>query len=144
MSGHDFISRAELLGNLKATMRENGLDPENEAHWKVPIWDARMFDVLMDLTPDADVVPMDYHERCMQLEIQKRIDAEKTAREIKENYEPVKRGRWIPDERSMIIAARSNGRTCVILMCSECKTSGSPMWKRCPVCEAKMYASKEE
>lgn len=27
--------------------------------------------------------------------------------------------------------------------CSECKTLGSPQWKRCPVCEAKMYGGKE-
>ena len=37
---------------------------------------------------------------------------------------PVVRGRWIPD-----------GNT---VCCSECKTLGSPQWKRCPVCEAKM------
>lgn len=27
--------------------------------------------------------------------------------------------------------------------CSECKTLGSPHWKRCPVCEAKMDGGKE-
>lgn len=27
--------------------------------------------------------------------------------------------------------------------CSECKTLGSPHWKRCPVCEAKMSGGKE-
>lgn len=27
--------------------------------------------------------------------------------------------------------------------CSECKTIGSPHWKRCPVCEAKMDGGKE-
>lgn len=29
-----------------------------------------------------------------------------------------------------------------ICECSECKTLGSPMWKRCPVCEAKMDGGK--
>lgn len=27
--------------------------------------------------------------------------------------------------------------------CSQCKTLGSPHWKRCPVCEAKMIGGKE-
>lgn len=42
--------------------------------------------------------------------------------------EPVKHGRWIPQ----IIAGEKTW------YCSECKTIGSPVWKRCPVCEAKM------
>ena len=37
---------------------------------------------------------------------------------------PVVRGRWIPD-----------GNT---VCCSECKTLGSPQWKGCPVCLARM------
>ena len=44
------------------------------------------------------------------------------------DVEPVKRGRWLPQ----IL----NGTR--IWDCSECKTIGSPQWKRCPVCEAKM------
>ena len=44
------------------------------------------------------------------------------------DVEPVKRGRWLPQ----IL----NGTQ--IWDCSECKTIGSPAWKRCPVCEAKM------
>lgn len=28
--------------------------------------------------------------------------------------------------------------------CSGCKTMGSPQWKRCPVCEAKMDGEKNE
>lgn len=50
----------------------------------------------------------------------------------KANYEEVKRGRWI---------VHHNGRgVCVThwAECSECHTDGSPQWKRCPVCEAKM------
>ena len=45
-----------------------------------------------------------------------------------DDVEPVKRGRWLPQ----IL----NGTR--IWDCSECKTIGSPEWKRCPVCEAKM------
>ena len=37
---------------------------------------------------------------------------------------PVVHGRWIPD-----------GNT---VCCSECKTLGSPQWKGCPVCLARM------
>ena len=44
------------------------------------------------------------------------------------DVEPVRRGRWLPQ----IL----NGTR--IWDCSECKTIGSPQWKRCPVCEAKM------
>ena len=44
------------------------------------------------------------------------------------DVEPVKRGRWLPQ----IL----NGTR--IWDCSECKTIGSPEWKRCPACEAKM------
>ncbi len=28
--------------------------------------------------------------------------------------------------------------------CSECRTLGSPAWKRCPVCEAKMDGERKE
>ena len=44
-----------------------------------------------------------------------------------------KHGRWI-------IRKTGKGRSAIIWVeCSECLTSGgSPEWKRCPVCEAKM------
>ena len=47
------------------------------------------------------------------------------------DVEPLKRGRWLPQ---IVLGTR-------VWDCSECKTIGSPTWKRCPVCEAKM---KEE
>ena len=47
---------------------------------------------------------------------------------IIDDVEPVKRGRWLPQ---IVLGAR-------VWECSECKTIGSPTWKRCPVCEAKM------
>ena len=47
------------------------------------------------------------------------------------DVEPVKHGRWLPQ---ILLGTR-------VWDCSECKTIGSPAWKRCPVCEAKM---KEE
>ena len=50
------------------------------------------------------------------------------------DVEPVKRGRWL----TQIL----NGTR--IWDCSECKTIGSPQWKRCPVCEAKMDEEEKE
>ena len=49
------------------------------------------------------------------------------------DVEPVKRGRWLPQ---ILLGTR-------VWDCSECKTIGSPMWKRCPVCEAKMNGGDE-
>ena len=44
------------------------------------------------------------------------------------DVEPVKRGRWV---HKIMLGEQT-------WFCSECKTIGSPQWKRCPVCEAKM------
>lgn len=44
------------------------------------------------------------------------------------DVETVKHGRWLPQ---ILLGTR-------VWDCSECKTIGSPQWKRCPVCEAKM------
>ena len=43
-------------------------------------------------------------------------------------YAPVVRGRWIKHNRGPVS----------FVECSECHTIGSPFWKCCPVCEAKM------
>lgn len=44
-------------------------------------------------------------------------------------YDPIpKHWRWLPQ---ILLGER-------VWDCSECKTIGSPLWKRCPVCEAKM------
>ena len=44
------------------------------------------------------------------------------------DVEPVKRGRWV---HKILLGEQT-------WFCSECKTIGSPAWKRCPVCETKM------
>lgn len=44
------------------------------------------------------------------------------------DVETVKRGRWV---HKIMLGEQA-------WFCSECKTFGSPEWKRCPVCEAKM------
>ena len=40
----------------------------------------------------------------------------------------VRHGRWV---HKILLGEQT-------WFCSECKTIGSPQWKRCPVCEAKM------
>ena len=50
------------------------------------------------------------------------------------DVEEVKHGRWIEQTIS------GEATWC----CSECKTLGSPHWKRCPVCEAKMIGGQNE
>ena len=44
------------------------------------------------------------------------------------DVEPLKRGSWV---HKILLGEQT-------WFCSECKTIGSPTWKRCPVCEAKM------
>lgn len=44
------------------------------------------------------------------------------------DVDPVRHGRWVQQPL--------NGTH--IWRCSKCETLGSPQWKRCPVCEAKM------
>ena len=43
------------------------------------------------------------------------------------------RGRWMPQ---IVLGQKA-------WECSECRTLGSPYWKRCPVCEAKMEVKNE-
>ena len=63
---------------------------------------------------------------------EKSIDADVVISDIKgmkaADVEPVRHGRWLPQ---IALGTR-------VWVCSECKTIGSPAWKRCPVCEAKM------
>ena len=48
------------------------------------------------------------------------------------DVEEVRHGQWLPQIVSGVKAWD----------CSECKTLGSPHWKRCPICEAKMDGGK--
>lgn len=45
----------------------------------------------------------------------------------KEDYEKVRHGEWLPQ--------RLLGED--VWDCSECKTLGSPLWERCPICGSK-------
>lgn len=57
-------------------------------------------------------------------EVDRLVDALPTPADV----EVVKHGRWLPQ---VLLGQR-------VWDCSECKTLGSPFWKRCPICEAKM------
>lgn len=46
----------------------------------------------------------------------------------------VRRGEWVPQR---LLGAD-------VVVCSECKTLGSPQWKWCPVCGADMRGEKNE
>ena len=54
------------------------------------------------------------------------IDTVKNAKAVDSDND--KHGRWLPQ---IVFGQR-------VWSCSECATLGSPQWKRCPVCEAKM------
>ena len=84
--------------------------------------------------PAVDAVPMDFHERCLGLEVRRRFNAEETARRCIESYEPVRHGRWIYDINNLY-------------GCSECMTRESMshrnMKNYCPNCGAKMDLEEE-
>lgn len=68
----------------------------------------------------------------------------KTAKEQNEllvqplEIEEVVHGRWVMKETMIRSPFAKN------YYCSECQTEGSPQWKRCPVCEAKMDGGSYE
>lgn len=119
---NDLISRSALIENYGRFLARASIDP---------IIRAFMTSVMctVDNAPAVDVVPMDFHERCMELEVKKRIAAEKTARQCIENYEPVRHGKWDAEyEYEDFIRA----------FCSVCGEESKYMYKFCPNCGAKM------
>lgn len=56
-----------------------------------------------------------------------------TAKRLQELDQPQKTGHWI------VHTSKDN----IWAECSECLTCGSPQWKVCPVCEAKMVNDNE-
>jgi hypothetical protein len=76
---------------------------------------------------DADAFKMEDFRHC--LDCDSIIQVIKYAPTIE--AEPVKHGRWLQPKSGECF-------------CSECKTLGSPQWKRCPVCEAKMDGGEND
>ena len=62
------------------------------------------------------------------------VDAKQIANAPTIDAVEVRHGRWVQQPL--------NGTH--IWRCSKCKTIGSPQWKRCPVCEAKMDEEEKE
>ena len=80
-----------------------------------------------------EVMKMSEHDIVDELD--REIDDEEALYDAIErlDVEVVKHGRWIEQTIS------GEQTWC----CSACKTLGSPHWKRCPVCEAKMCGGKD-
>ena len=70
----------------------------------------------------ADVVPMGFHERCLQEEIKKRLALER------------KHGKW----RTALLDHESFGVRPKVLYCSECKQAIAFPTNFCPNCGASM------
>lgn len=91
--------------------------------------------------PAVAAVPLEYHDKCMEAAIKKRILTEQTNRQIIENYAPVVHGEWIKRKKYDMESR---------LYCSSCKqeydyidgiyylVSGSELPFYCPNCGAKM------
>ena len=90
--------------------------------------------------PAVDAVPMDFHERCLELEVKKRIAAEKTARQCIENYEPVRHGRWVLE----IYSYSTPKCSCCGWKMPYSEDSTLDARNYCPNCGAKMDAEVEE
>lgn len=74
--------------------------------------------------PAVDVVPIDFHERCLLLEVQKRHAAEANQRH----------GRWVSNEIPESMLSK----------CSECGiTYGAYSFNYCPNCGAKMGGKED-
>lgn len=94
---------------------------------------------LIYVTPTIDVVPMDFFEKCLDEEIKKRIQTERTNRQILENYVPIRHGRWVKLKGVMV--PENAGR----YTCSECgsyalsdRIGREKLSPYCPYCGAIM------
>lgn len=126
---NDLISRSTLDGMKLFVAPEEKPDKETIG------WN-RAIDYVIKTAPAADAVPMDFHERCLGLEVRRRFNAEETARRCIENYEPVRHGRWI--NKMKIYPGMTDYR----FDCSECEHifwhGGVETFKYCPWCGARM------
>lgn len=91
--------------------------------FKILKWDASC-SIVEDM-PTADVVPMDFHNKVLEVEIKKQ-----------ENLVNVVHGRWIEDRLCTI-----NGGTYGVRRCSVCEDYYQDVgygWNYCPNCGARM------
>lgn len=59
------------------------------------------------------------------------------------DVEEVRHGEWVVCCDEPHLTPTSAGASRFYFICSECKNEGSPKWKRCPICEAKMDKERE-
>lgn len=94
----------------------------------------------LDEQPSIDVVPMDYFERCLQLEVRKRINTEKTNRQILENYVPIVHGKWVNKPYLTVWYGPGEPPEWV---CTGCGERALNTYDYCPNCGARMDADTE-
>lgn len=114
----DLIEREKLLDSL----------PKNDT---VLSLDVRK--IVLD-APAVAVVPLEYHDKCMEAEIEKRIRTEKT------NRKRTGHGRW-KDTKQNIYGAIS-GQCSICGLYSHSWSRNNP-YKYCPNCGAKMDREEE-
>ena len=139
----------ELLdkaGTVDAVPIANGLDSSDLIRRKDVLWITKETGALETQSrvrelPAVAAVPLEYHDKCMEAAIKKRILTEQTNRQIIENYAPVVHGEWIKRKKYDMESR---------LYCSSCKqeydyidgiyylVSGSELPFYCPNCGAKM------
>lgn len=110
----EYIERNALIASFNKIAEGIGLDCP---------WDITAIETIIESAPAAPVVSEEVFE-------QMRSEALMRHQQAVEAEEADKYGYWIP---------RHSGEW---VDCSECGTMGSPHWKRCPVCEAKILPAR--
>ena len=77
---------------------EEKADMTVKSEYKVAFLNAN---AIVNAMPTLDVVPMDAHKKRLEAEMKKRVLAEKTNRQILENYAPVVHAKWIMDDNGI-------------------------------------------
>lgn len=123
----DYISRAGLIALFNKIAEGVGLDTP---------WDITAIETIIESAPSEAVVSKADYQQALETVEKIRGDAfmrlQEAERAEAELHRADKYGHWIP---------RHGGEW---VDCSECGTMGSPHWKRCPVCEAKMLPAPTE
>lgn len=98
----------------------------------------RVSGINVRLAPAVPAVPLDYHERCLELEVKRRFAAEKTARQCIENYVPVRHGKWQIDKDTYLNWSIFACSVCdAEFVLNECEEATLCL-NYCPECGAKM------
>ena len=96
---------------------KNGTEEHNLDEMK------ELFDTIVNLQPTVEAVPTDFHDKCQQIEIQKRLKLEEELKDA----EPIRHGHWIN------VGSYDN-----LWRCSVCKELQCCYGRYCSTCGAKM------